>query len=411
MSTSQTDPAVLLVGRFYSAALAMQRLSFRAINIVTPSDLSTLHAEVSRDDVIVVSETDDIGELLSALARHGLRPEDFQAIYSQRERAVIAASVLAQLGGTEGMSVQVALALRDKQLQKIIVREAGITTARSRVADQLSEFTPGDDFEPCVIKPLDGGGSQDTHLVRSHAQFDELSERIGSTGPWLIEELIEGTEIHIDGVVKDGTVTFLSIGRYLHNVISIKDGAFIASVHLDPQHESGLYARAHDLVHASLNALGHRDGSFHLEAFERGEELVFSECGGRIGGGMIREAVEWKYGVVLVEEWARAVCHIEEPIAVTVREGTCGFVHLPTPPGRILRMPTKEDLLAMPGCVAADVYQKAGGTAPDVSRASSARAARALVSGRDADEVRDRIIKLVDWFLNAVEVEPVGSTK
>ncbi len=46
-----------------------------------------------------------------------------------------------------------------------------------------------------------------------------------------------------------------------------------------------------------MQTLGFDSTVFHLEFFDTGEALVFSECAARLGGGQIPEVIEHAYGI------------------------------------------------------------------------------------------------------------------
>ncbi|MFJ8621282.1 acetyl-CoA carboxylase biotin carboxylase subunit family protein [Kitasatospora sp. NPDC093550] len=395
--SQKTD--ILLVGRYLKAVEALQERGRRVVNVVTPADLERLR-HVPRHDLVVVADAGNAEDVLAGLAREGMDPRDFAAVHSMREFTLVCASLLAHVGGGAGVPVQTAVALRDKAVQKHLVRRAGLPAARCRVVDRpedlLRDGRPGPEF-PLVVKPLAGAGTRDTHLVAAPDELPDLASRLGH-GPWLVEEFVAGRELHLDGIVRDGRISFLAVSRYLRNVISIKEGAAVGSVALHPSANRALYDRARSLASDALDALGLRDGIFHLEAFEQPDRLVFSECAGRIGGGVIRECLAAAAGVDLLEEWAQVVLGLPATGSSWAQE-SYGWINLATPSGPLVRLPGREELLARPGCVAAGVdHDAARGPLPPSSQSSNLRLGWALVAGPDEQTVAQRLGEVSAWF-------------
>ncbi|MFJ9772640.1 acetyl-CoA carboxylase biotin carboxylase subunit family protein [Kitasatospora sp. NPDC101157] len=407
-----TGAPVLLIGWYAKAVEAFETLGRRVVCAVTPTDLAAAQQVDSGAEFVVVPDTSSVEDVLAGLARAELAPEDFAAICSMREFSLVTASALSGLAGRPGLGLRTALALRDKYLQKRMVRAAGIPVADCRTVSSLGELAQQDWRGPVVVKPLAGGAARDTCVIGSPEALRsavDAGQGAAEKGPWLVEDFVEGPEIHVDGIVSGGEVTFLSVSRYLQNVIAIKSGGVVGSVVVDPA--DGLYARAGELTRAALAALGHRDGIFHLEAFVQDHGLVFSECAGRIGGGLIRDVVAHQFGVSLVEAWARAALGEPYRPSGTVRGGTTGFVHLPAPPGRVAHLPTTADILDRPGCVTARVDAREGREMPDVTVGSNVKAGRVMVVGEDEEQVEARIGELVAWFRSAVAVQGTGAER
>lgn len=363
--------------------------------------------------LVVVPDPADVEGVVSGLARAGLAPGDFSLVCSAHEFTLVAASVVAVLGGAASLPVPVAVALRDKYVQKARLRDAGVAVADfatadsplavAGVADRLGGY-------PVVVKPIAGAGALHTVRLDSAAEAEKWADR-AAVLPWLVERYVSGAEVHIDGFVRAGEVGFVSVARYLTNLIELHEGeALVGSVAVRPGEEPGLYARAGDLVRASLRALGHTDGVFHLEAFEQEDgSLVFGECGGRVGGGRVDHMVERTFGVDLHQQWVTSVLQVPaDPVPQTSETGSYGWVHLSAPPGRVLSVPGREEVLGREGVVEVELRAKAGDVVSARRPDSRTRAARALVTGRDVGEVRDRIAALEKWFRARVEVERGG---
>ncbi|MEV8021317.1 ATP-grasp domain-containing protein [Streptomyces sp. NPDC086554] len=390
------------------AVAALERAGARITSVVAPPDAVAARAAGS---AIVVPRPSNVEDVLAGLARDGLALDDYDVICSVLEFCLVPAAVLAELAGRSRASARATLAMRDKYLQKRLVRNAGVATAACSVLESLGALDASAVAYPSVLKPLDGGGARHTYVLRDANSTQECLDRAaaGGKGPWLVEEFIAGVEFKVDGLIRDGEIKILSIARYLQNLIEIHEGGMVAHVALPPTEYLDLYADVHALAETSLKSLEYLDGPFHLEVFqEPGGRVVFGECAARVGGGRTDDVVELTFGVNLRDEWARAV--LGSPTEIASRpehsaDAVFGGMNLPGPAGRVRAMPSLEEVLTRPGVVRATFDISPGQVMPDVTAASHLRAGLAVVRGADDREVADRMRDLADWFAGRVEVE------
>lgn len=399
------QPEILLSGWHAKATRALQGYGARVVCAVAPKDREAARARSAARDVVVVADPTSVEDILAALARAGEDPARFTVVSTMREFALTTMAALACVAGARGLSPAVAVALRDKFVQKRLVRAAGIRVADCWAVDSAEELRALPFSGPIVVKPLSGAGARDTHILPDLAARDALADRCiesPSAGAWLVEQFIAGEELHCDGVVRDGEVVFLGVSEYLQNVISIKDGGLVGSYGLRPWQHPKTYDELRRLTADSLEAIGLADGIFHLEVFRSGEEFVFSECAGRVGGGMIHEVVQRQFGVDLVDAWARALLGLP-PLPVPEPDARVhGFVQFRAPAGRVSAAPTEAELLDRPGCAFAAVDLHPGDEVPDAAAASNHKAGKAMVEADDETELRERAVSLARWFHDAV---------
>ncbi|MFH8477044.1 hypothetical protein [Streptomyces sp. NPDC018000] len=132
----------------------------------------------------------------------------------------------------------------------------------------------------------------------------------------------------------DGHLRALAVPRYLQNLIAIKTGGPVGVTLLNPEDHPRLYEQVTDLTSAVLTALGHTDGVFHLEAFDQGHRLVFSECADRVSGGLVGEMPVRKLGLDLTAEWAHALVQAKPKIPAEPQDDLYyGCANLAAPAG------------------------------------------------------------------------------
>lgn len=398
---------VLYLGWWSDAADVLARHGCEAAFVVPAAEREAPARHGFTGPVVVVPEVTRLDDVVAGLIRDGVDPRGFDVICSEHEECIVPAAVLAAAYGRAGLTMDTAVALRDKLVQKRLVRNAGLPVAGCRTVHALDE--PGV-VPPFVVKPLSGVSTQHTYVVRGQEALERVTAVLaasGRQGPWLVEEYMTGGEMHADGVVRDGRLLFLGLSRYLQNLIEIQDGGLVGSVTVDPGAHPGLYRQVRELASAALKALGHTDGVFHMELFDQGDRLAFSECAGRIGGGMVLETTAAKFGVDLYDEWARAVLGRPSAIGRDRRYDTRahGWVHLIARPGRVRAMPAADDVRDRP-CVT-DVQMRVGpgDTVQDSATASNARAATVSVAGETEDGLAGEMRALARWFRDRVHVE------
>lgn len=398
---------VLVLGWWQDVATVLDRYGCAVTFAVSGADAAEAARCGFTGTVIPVGDPTKVDDVLAGLARAGLDPRGFDVICSEHEPCIVPAAILAAVARRPGMPVGSALALRDKFVQKAAVREAGVPVAGCRVvpdAQGLAEVPL-----PFVVKPTAGSCTQFTYPAHEESDREWVREKLATVpGPWLVEEFMTGGELHLDGVVRDGDVLLLGVSRYLDNVIGIRLGGLVGSVVLDPGRYQDVYRHARELMTRSLRAIGHRDGVFHAEAFDQGDRLVFSECAGRIGGGMVLDAIRAKFGVDLYDEWARSVLGRPSGLSGAIRVDTrpYGWVHLVAPAGLAESVPSTEDLRARLDVVVGEVNLQPGATVPDSTSASNLRAGRVTMTGADEESCAANLRDLVSWFHDRVVVRP-----
>lgn len=389
-------PAALLLGWKAPAVRELDRLGAAVTCVVEPA------REVPDDTparVVRCHDPADASAVVAALARADVDLRSFTHVLSAKEFPLVAAAVLAAAVRAHGMPLDTAVALRDKLVQKQRVRAAGVVTATTvplRSPGDLDALTGS-----VVVKPVAGGGSHDTFVLRPGDAAAEHRARdvLRSGAPFVAETFVDGAELHADGVVRDGEVRLLTVARYLDNLIDVNDGGTVASVVEPAREEPALHRAVLDLTTRVLHAVGHRDGIFHLEAFETSAGLVFGECAGRAGGGAITHAFRLGTGTDLHRAWALAALGLPDTSAPPADAGTTvvGQGRLVAPPGAT--PPSTADVLARDGVLWAEVHP--GPLAADPRTGSDVASGWAVVTAPDPAAARASLRSLGAWFVEA----------
>lgn len=357
--------------------------------------------------LVFVDEPARVDLVLAALAEHGLDRVRYAGVCPASDEYVVQAAVLASVLGVGDVDPRTTVLWRDKALQTAAVATAGVRTPRFRVIDDVLDDVDVADIAarvgfPAVLKPLAGAGTANTVLVADEGELLREADRLGRRSGvrrYLVEEFVPGVEMHLDGVVVDGVLEFLSLSDYVVTPLEGTHGRTISSMVLDPQEHAELYREANGFVVDVLRALGVTSSVFHVEAFRQDDgTLVFLECGVRLGGCFVPEMVRAKFGVDLAQVYVQLLCGTTPTIEVDVAPGVFCMMFLPTRPGVLVSCPSAAEVREQPGVVHAEVQKPAGSLLPPSSVNGAVRVGEALVVADDEAKVVRLVQDLAGWF-------------
>jgi len=384
---------------------ALQRLGAEVVCTTTADQAPAAHATGA--EVVVVQDPGSVTDTLAGLSRRGMRLTDFELVCSGLEHYIVQAAALAELGHTRGYTWQQGVCMRDKVVQKQLVREAGIPTARCEVIDRLTDLNRAAVPLPSVLKPLDGAGTKHTVRLTSAADLDAAAAELGSVvdGPWLLESFTPGREFFVDAVVRDGDIRLCSVSRYFHNMIDLRHGEMVGYVSVPKADHAEFYARTSAFTARVVRALTCQNAVIHLEIFDDDGRFAFGECAARVGGGRVDKLVELAWGINLHDEWARAMLGLASAVPARPDQAPIhyGGMNVRCPTGTVVAMPSAADVQTRDGVVDVDLRVKPGQAAPDHRTASNARAGQLIVSGDTAEELATRMCAVDDWFYASVQ--------
>ena len=353
--------------------------------------------------VLVVESHRAVDDVLAALTRHDI--DSAAAVITSDENALVAAAVVAGSLGAAAADLPVTLRLRDKSLQKRAVAAAGVRTAAHQVLECRGSYDAADLWSrigPGVLKPVAGVGTRDTSLVADEVALrSALAGLTTRDGTWIYEAFDPSpVELVADGVVVDGSLRHVSLGRYGDTCLAtVAAGRDVDLFRLDPERDRALHERVVPVIEASLAGLGLTAGVFHMELFHDPVDgrVSFSECAGRRGGGLTVEQVLRKDGVDLATAHVEALLGHEPRLASVPREDTVGAIHVGVEPGTVRAMPPVADAMELPG-VELVRHVVEPGARFDAVRATSDRVAEVLLVGRDLEEWRRRAGTVRTWY-------------
>ncbi|MEV0129586.1 hypothetical protein AB0H83_14155 [Dactylosporangium sp. NPDC050688] len=422
---SGNEPSALLIGADPYAIRAFLRNGITPVVLHSPQNNWGLfvndwsHAPIPDSaELIFAEDPDNLESLLFSLHRAGAADRDYRCVQTNSEHGLVAAAALANILGIRGPAPRTAVNFRDKWLQKQIVAAAGVTVARSRVVEDV--YAPDPDaftgFDVAVLKPIAGGGTRNTSVVRSTEEFlatcAEYRRRRLPTRTFVLEEFIAGDEWVVEGVCFGGIIQFFCVGAYSAPCLSIvTEDAVMRGERFDPVADEPVYRLVAPLLERALPALGLVDGVFHLELFHQAATgtVVFGECAARRGGGLTHEVVQCKFGVDLGEASVLCALGTDPMIKPAVRPGVVGSTFLATRPGVLVGYPSPEQIRQLPGIEHVRLELPFGSVVPDTTTTIQG-VGQVVVTGDTRQEFRDRCDHLVRWFDERLIAVPTGAS-
>lgn len=295
-----TDGLTLVVGsgvqryREYLLSSAGQR----PVWLLDATEPTWQHAHIAGHSVVPQRDaarmTPDIPALVAA-AREVASAHRVVGVMSYDETLVVATAHIAEELGLRGLTVAGAENCRNKTRTRRLLTDAGLTQPRfAHVTTPAEARAAAAEFGwPVVVKPRGMGASIGVVRVPDAAAMDaafttaEESSRGGNPdyeGGVLVEEMLTGPEISIDGAVQDGAYQPLYIA---HKSLGL-DPYFEETGHLVSSDDPLLTDPAVlDTLSRAHAALGLRDGMTHTEIKFTGRGPAVVEVNARLGGDLI----------------------------------------------------------------------------------------------------------------------------
>lgn len=358
--------------------LAAELVGRSSVHVVL-DDFDVAHGAV--DEVVLgkaasvhrVSSFTALEELATVGVSIRLLDETVADVVSHTEFSQLGAGYLREVLGLGGVDVARSVATRDKRWMKQVLRSAGIaapafhTLHRPADADAVAALAAELDF-PVVIKPAAGFGTMSTYRADDAEEFAEVCRTYSyepalSSRELTVESFQDGEELHVDAYWGEDGPQFFFVSRYFAPRLAVQrgeceqDGGELLSREAHPE----LYAAVEPFVGRVMASLKLSNTIIHLELFQTAEgELVFSEIASRVGGGWIPGLVSQALGrsvwQVLADLAVDGHTAPPDPVAPFI-----GVLHLrPRAPGRIVQIPTADEIGAVPGVVEVKVWKQVG---------------------------------------------------
>jgi biotin carboxylase len=414
--TTAQRPSILMLGTDRYAMRACLEHDIDAVVVWGPGGRDNGFVDVPDGlRVLPVDDQSSVEAILMALHRAGLAGHRFDGVQTTDEYALVTASLLAAHLGCDFPDPGTAVHFRDKSLQKKRVRAAGLKAARATVIEDVHDVTGIDElpYAKAVLKPIAGAGTTRTSVVESvqdlRARSEEYRKARTKQRTFALEEFVTGDEWTADGILFDGELLFCSFATYGEPcVTTVSEGLSLSLRRFDPDRDRAVYELGLPVVRRALQALGLRNGVFHMELFHDPAtgELAFSECAARRGGVLVHEELQAKFQVNLAE--SAVLCAIgrrPEPVVKTDPR-VIGGGFLMGRPGTLVKCPTPAEITARPGVLFARVERPYGAHVDGELSNTNQRIAQCLVAADSEEEFADRLASVRAWFDEQVVVLP-----
>ncbi|MDN3354832.1 hypothetical protein [Actinomadura sp. DC4] len=365
--------------------------------------------------VLPVDDHSSAEAIMMALHRAGLVGHRFDGIQTTDEYSLVTAGLLAAHLGCDFLDPGTAAHFRDKSLQKKRVRAAGLKAARVTVIDDVHDVSGLTElpYAKAVLKPIAGAGTTRTSVVESVDELRARSEAYRKARTkqrtFALEEFVTGDEWTADGVLFDGELLFCSLATYGEPCVTqVSAGRPLSLRRFDPDRDKATFDQGVPFVRAALEALGLRNGVFHMELFHDAGtgELAFSECAARRGGVLVHEELQAKFQVNLAESAVLCAVGRRPELRVKTDPRVIGGGFLMGRPGTLVKCPSPAEVNVRPGVLFTRV-ERAFGTHVDSELANTnQRIAQCLVAADSEAEFASLLDEVRAWFDEQVVVIP-----
>ena len=324
--------------------------------------------------------------------------ETIDRIVSFREKDIVRAARIREFLGIKGQRLKNANIFRDKVIMKDYFRSFNIPVADYTAVSNYIECLKfvNEKGYPVVIKPRDGAGSYNTFVNYDLKDLKKNIEKINLDN-YMIESFVKGTVFHVDVLIKENDIKYISVSRYINDCLSYQSGKSTASIFLENKSEESI--RVTEFANKIIECIPREESMIlHIEIFDTLSGCVLCEIACRAGGGQIVPMIERVFGINFYEEYLYSECNTLSKSNLKDRK-----YEFSKPMGWILSTPKIGKLISFPKEVTQkyiesfEIYAKEG---QNYQKAQSSVFATACfeVSGNSELEVENNLVEIDQWF-------------
>lgn len=327
----------------------------------------------------------------------------------------IAARVADRLGIPHPISPESALLATSKLRQRERFGAAGVAQPAYVVCSTPEEVVAAAEQVgyPCVLKPTDRQGQRGLAIVEERRALEGAIEdalRESRSGVLLVEELVEGPEVTVNGFSVGGRFHPLTV---TDRVLAEPPAFGVALAHvwrssLEPE----TVGAAVETAAAAAAALGIADGPTYTQLRFGADGPRVGELAARLGGGHDAELCQAALGIDLNGLALAAVLGEEIPERALVpveRVGGACVRFLVAPPGELRAVEGVEEAQAVEGVLDVRLYRRPGHRFGELRRGSD-RAGAVIAVGDSRKEALERAARAAECIrFDTVDVEALAS--
>ena len=279
------------------------------------------------------------------------------------EPGVWSAAQASQRLSLPGIPTEIAWRCLHKGRMRLAWAEAGLQQPAFHIVNRPGFIADAADAlgYPVVLKPTFGWGSRGVSVLRSPRDLSwarGFAHQHARQPDYVVESFVEGTELTIEGLVRDGDAQVLAVSDKRHQIHPRYCVAMELNYPADL--EPGVLDEVEATVKKAVTALGLTHGPFHAECLLNDEGVWLVELGARGGGshifGQIVEAVS---GVCMPVALVKLLLGQNVDIRPRFRRGACYRFFAP-PPGVFQAISGLDAARRQPGILDLDFAMQPG---------------------------------------------------
>lgn len=222
--------------------------------------------------------------------------------YNSDPAAATAAYVAEKLG-LSGNPYEAVKIMSEKNLFRDFLYKNGINVPKfGNFSDAADVEKHLDDFSlPVIIKPVDSSGSKGVTVIYDKEKVKEAVEVALSKSKckkFIVEEYIEpeGRQLHGDGFVENGNVSFLYLGD--HHFDEKINNLVPYSTTYPTEHSAEVVEQCKDQIQQFISKVGFKNGGFNVElrVSKKDSKVYIIDIGARNGGNFTPKVIECATG-------------------------------------------------------------------------------------------------------------------
>ena len=348
---------LLVPSATYRAADFVAAAKAIGAEIVVASDVAPVIPDATGTRSIAVPLDDPEVAAAQIVELDGRRGVD--AVVALDDRGVLVAAQAARRLGLAHNRPEAVERTRDKEAMREALAAGEVPQPRFAAFDDPAEvggLLPHLGDGPWVLKPVGLSASQGVIRADDAAGALAAAERtqgIAGGGRLLVEEYVDGTEVALEGLLRDGALEVLAV---FDKPDAMEGPYFEETIYVTPSRlPAAISAGISRVVSDACAALGLTEGPVHAELRTDGTRVWIIEVAARSIGGLCGRALRFGAGISLEEVILRHALGMTLD-GLKRERAASGVMMIPIPrAGTLEEVRGREEALAVPGIVGLEI--------------------------------------------------------